>query len=115
MISSYTPRLCGIATFCEEAREFIQKANPDRDVLVISHADGEGAGVIPVMQIDKPDWWKPVANEIARLKPHAIHIQHEYGLYEYLDDRGVPAVWPWTFDRFRQEMAAPKPEDYELR
>ena len=26
----------------------------------------------------------------------------------YLDDRGIPAVWPWTFDRFREEMAAPE-------
>ncbi|MFN8627528.1 MAG: NAD(P)/FAD-dependent oxidoreductase [Candidatus Binatia bacterium] len=31
----------------------------------------------------------------------------------YLDDRGIPAVWPWTFDRFCDEMAAPKPEAYE--
>jgi cation diffusion facilitator CzcD-associated flavoprotein CzcO len=31
----------------------------------------------------------------------------------YLDDRGIPAVWPWTFDRFREEMAAPKLEAYE--
>jgi cation diffusion facilitator CzcD-associated flavoprotein CzcO len=26
----------------------------------------------------------------------------------YLDDRGIPAVWPWTFDRFREEMARPR-------
>jgi len=32
----------------------------------------------------------------------------------YLDDRGVPAAWPWTFDRFREEMAAPKLADYQL-
>jgi cation diffusion facilitator CzcD-associated flavoprotein CzcO len=32
----------------------------------------------------------------------------------YLDDRGIPAVWPWTFDRFRDEMSAPKLDDYEL-
>jgi cation diffusion facilitator CzcD-associated flavoprotein CzcO len=31
----------------------------------------------------------------------------------YLDDRGVPATWPWTFDRFREEMAAPRLEAYE--
>ena len=31
----------------------------------------------------------------------------------YLDDRGIPAVWPWTFDRFREEMAAPRLEAYE--
>ncbi len=32
----------------------------------------------------------------------------------YLDDRGVPAVWPWTFDRFRKEMAEPRFSDFEL-
>jgi cation diffusion facilitator CzcD-associated flavoprotein CzcO len=31
----------------------------------------------------------------------------------YLDDRGVPAVWPWTFARFREEMATPRAEAYE--
>ncbi len=32
----------------------------------------------------------------------------------YLDDRGIPAVWPWTFDRFREEMTEPVLEAYEL-
>jgi cation diffusion facilitator CzcD-associated flavoprotein CzcO len=31
----------------------------------------------------------------------------------YLDDRGVPSAWPWTIDRFRAEMSAPKLEAYE--
>ena len=88
MISSYPPRLCGIGTFCEEARNFIQKHNPDRDVLVISHTDGEGDGVFPIMDITKRDWWRPVADKIHELKPHCVHIEHEYGLYEYIDERG---------------------------
>ena len=33
----------------------------------------------------------------------------------YLDDRGVPSTWPWTFDRFRAEMSAPDLGAYELR
>lgn len=33
----------------------------------------------------------------------------------YLDDRGIPAAWPWTFDRFREEMSMPKFENYETR
>ena len=32
----------------------------------------------------------------------------------YLDDRGIPATWPWTFDRFRQAMAAPNLDCFEL-
>jgi cation diffusion facilitator CzcD-associated flavoprotein CzcO len=30
----------------------------------------------------------------------------------YLDDRGIPASWPFTFDRFRQEMSAPRADAY---
>ena len=32
----------------------------------------------------------------------------------YLDAEGVPAVWPFSFERFRAEMARPKLEDYDL-
>ena len=88
MISSYPPRLCGIATFCEEAREFIQKRHPERDVLVISHTDGEGEGVFPIIDMNKREWWKPVSKKIEELRPYAVHIQHEYGLYDYRDSYG---------------------------
>ena len=33
----------------------------------------------------------------------------------YLDDRGIPAGWPWPFPRFRAEMAAPDWEAFEPR
>jgi len=33
----------------------------------------------------------------------------------YLDASGLPTAWPWTFDRFREEMSAPRLDDYELR
>ncbi len=88
LISSYPPRLCGIATFCEEAREFIQKRHPDRQVLVISHLDGAGDGVFPIIDTSRSDWWKPVVEQVQTLNPHAVHIQHEYGLYEYRDEEG---------------------------
>ena len=32
----------------------------------------------------------------------------------YLDDRGLPAVWPWSFLRFREVMKAPDPAAYEF-
>jgi len=64
MISSYPPRLCGIGTFDEEAREFIQKANPGREVLVVSHTDGRGEVVFPLIDMSRRDWWRPVAEKI---------------------------------------------------
>ena len=33
----------------------------------------------------------------------------------YLDSRGIPAVWPFTYQRFTEEMARPRLEAYELR
>jgi cation diffusion facilitator CzcD-associated flavoprotein CzcO len=33
----------------------------------------------------------------------------------YLDATGLPTAWPWTFDRFRDEMSKPRLDDYELR
>ena len=89
MVSSYPPRLCGIATFAEEAREFIQKANPQREVLVISHTDGRGKGVFPIIDINRQDWWKAVAEKIRDLDAYAIHLEHEYSLYEFRDKRGI--------------------------
>jgi cation diffusion facilitator CzcD-associated flavoprotein CzcO len=32
----------------------------------------------------------------------------------YLDDRGLPAVWPWPFVKFREEMKAPDPAAYQF-
>ena len=33
----------------------------------------------------------------------------------YLDDRGIPASWPFSFARFREEMAAPRMDAFETR
>ena len=89
LISSWPPRLCGIATFAEEAREFIEKHNPGREVIVISHTDGAGRGVMPLIDMSRRDWWKPVAAAVDDLKPYVVHMEHEYGLYEYRDERGI--------------------------
>ena len=32
----------------------------------------------------------------------------------YLDSEGVPATWPWSRDRFKEEMSAPKLDAYDL-
>ena len=89
IVSSYPPRLCGIATFAEEAREFIQKANLDKEVLVICHTDGEGEGVCPIIDMNHRNWWEAVVEKINELNPYAVHLEHEYGLYEFCDKRGI--------------------------
>lgn len=88
MISSWPPRLCGIATFAEEAVEFIRKAAPERKVYIISHTDGEGEFVRPIIDMSRKTWYLPVVDAIRELDPEVIHIQHEYGLYEYKEKSG---------------------------
>lgn len=88
MITSWPPRLCGIATFAEEAVEFIRKAAPERKVYIISHTDGEGEFVKPIIDMSREGWCLPVVDVIRDLDPEVIHIQHEYGLYNYVNERG---------------------------
>jgi cation diffusion facilitator CzcD-associated flavoprotein CzcO len=33
----------------------------------------------------------------------------------YLDAEGLPTAWPWTFDRFREEMSRPRLGDFDMR
>jgi cyclohexanone monooxygenase len=32
----------------------------------------------------------------------------------YLDKNGNPAMWPWIFERFREEMKAPDSGNFEI-
>ena len=90
VISSYVPRKCGIATFTEEALEFIGRHMPDRPIHIISHLDGRGPNVHPIIDQRDPFWYLPVAHLVRELNPYAVHIEHEYGLYEVVgpDGRG---------------------------
>jgi len=88
MVSSYPPRVCRVASFCEEAREFIAGANPRHEVLVVSLTDGRGDGVLPIIDTRRADWWKTAARRINDMEPYVVHLQHEYDLYEYRDETG---------------------------
>ena len=88
IVSSWPPRKCGIATFAEEAHEFIKKHQPERPTYIISHTDGQGGNVFPILDINSRYWYKPVAAKIKELDPFVVHLQHEYGLYNYVDKQG---------------------------
>jgi hypothetical protein len=32
----------------------------------------------------------------------------------YLDDEGVPASWPWSYDAFADAMSRPRLEEYAI-
>ncbi|HEY7832489.1 MAG TPA: glycosyltransferase family 4 protein [Ktedonobacterales bacterium] len=88
VLSSYPPRKCGIATFTEEALEFVRAHMPDRPIHIIAHTDARGPNVHPILDPTDPDWHQVVAQRIRELRPYAVHIEHEYGLYHYIDEQG---------------------------
>ncbi|MDP8218196.1 MAG: hypothetical protein P9M03_05675 [Candidatus Theseobacter exili] len=88
MLSSWPPRKCGIATFAEEAMEFLKKKIPERPHFIISHTDGKGKNVLPIIDMNSSEWHKKVVEKVFELSPEVLHIQHEYVLYNYLDSKG---------------------------
>jgi 1,2-diacylglycerol 3-alpha-glucosyltransferase len=88
MVSSWPPRKCGIGIFAEEAMEFIRGREADRPAFVICHTDGRGQDVFPLVDLSSPNWYEPVAEKVKALDPYVIHLQHEYGLYNYVDENG---------------------------
>jgi 1,2-diacylglycerol 3-alpha-glucosyltransferase len=85
VVSSYPPRKCGIATFTEEAMEFVRAHLPERPIHIVSHLDGEGPHVHPILDQSDPTWPETVSAAIQQLHPYAVHLEHEYGLYSYRD------------------------------
>jgi glycosyltransferase involved in cell wall biosynthesis len=86
LVGSWAPRKCGIATFAEEALEFISAHMPNRPIHIISHLDGRGENVHPLIDLSDPHWYRPLVEQVRALNPYAVHIQHEYGLYNHLSD-----------------------------
>ena len=102
------------------------------------HADGRD-DVVQFAELGCTDWrvtieWARVEPEEGRLDRDALDryrdllaAAHDAGLRNwltlqhtslpgwYLDDRGIPAVWPFKMERFTNEMAEPKLGAYELR
>ena len=84
MVSSWSPRLCGIATYSSELVAALRKNGHHVDV--ICHTDEECGGhcepgVYPVIDTNDPGWDQKVFSAILQISPDVVHIQHEYGLY----------------------------------
>ena len=69
--------------------EFIRKRERGRPAYVISHTDGRGPNVFPIIDTTRADWHRPVLDKIEQLDPWVVHFQHEYGLYRHTDEHGA--------------------------
>lgn len=84
VVSTYSPRRCGIATFSEDLRTALAGVAPDLAVSIcavdrdtLSHPDE----VDTVIRTDSPDDYRIAARRMAALGVDAVLIQHEYGIF----------------------------------
>jgi cation diffusion facilitator CzcD-associated flavoprotein CzcO len=75
--------------------------------LIAKLRDGEAREIAPTVEAME-------AHEAARVEAAQGSIWVTGCRSWYLDDRGVPATWPWTFDHFREVMAEPDFAAYQL-
>ncbi len=89
-ISSYLPRACGIAYYSSDyinaLKNFSKKHSKKISIKIISHIDAKKADYPIINQSDR-SWINKVFKKIKKINPNAVHIQHDYGLYEtYADE-----------------------------
>jgi len=91
MVTSWSPRHCGIATYSSELVGALRKNGHHVDI--ICHTDEDYGGhreedVYPVIDTNDPGWDEKVHATLVQIKPDVVHIQHEYGLYLTHGDYG---------------------------
>lgn len=88
VVTTLPARVTGIATFVEEAPEFIATHMPERRIVVICHRDETAVSsrfeCWPIIDVSDERWPEVVATKLGELNPYCIHLQHEYSLYARL-------------------------------
>jgi len=101
-ISSWPPRLCGIATYSSDLVDALRKKRAS--VHIICHTDGGSSGeknVYPVIDTETAGWDEKLYTTVNKIKPGLVHIQHEYGLYRTDNDHAAGLFRPlfrWKVD-----------------
>ena len=91
MVTSWSPRHCGIATYSSELVGALRKNGHHVDIICHTDEDYGGhreEGVYPVIDTNDPGWDEKVHATLEQIKPDVVHIQHEYGLYLTHGDYG---------------------------
>ncbi len=92
-VTSWQPRHCGIATYSFDLVKALREL--DNEVHIVTFSDGgkkKEKFVHPVMKINHkanladPNWNEKLFQQIEKIDPEIVHIQHEYSLYNYKGD-----------------------------
>ena len=93
-LSSYPPRECGIATFCEDLIHATGSGGAFPDPVVIAMERGAGyhrysRPVVHVVDDRDEDEYQAAAEFINDSPAEVVSIQHEFGIYGGMEGRGM--------------------------
>src|SRR5262245_29270110 len=84
IVSTYTPRRCGIATYAADIRHALSVATDDPNPVVVAiDRDGHRYGdeVIAVIRQDVIKDYAAAADALVAAGVEAVLVQHEYGIF----------------------------------
>ncbi len=93
-VSTYPPRQCGIATFCEDllTNAYAHSEAGDPLVVAITRSDEPHEYRWPVaraLREDSPEDWARAADYLNRAPVDVVSIQHEFGICGGAEGRGL--------------------------
>ncbi len=85
-LGDYVPRRCGIATFTHNLCEAVGQQVPHAQCMVVAVNDrSEGYDYPPEVRVEilqkDIESYRAAADQINRLKPEVLSVQHEFGIY----------------------------------
>lgn len=86
IIGTYTPRLCGIATFTSDILHSLRQIHPTAEWQVVAMDDGVPKDAYPeevthVVPQDVQSAYRDVADSLNRQGVDVVIVQHEFGIY----------------------------------
>jgi glycosyltransferase involved in cell wall biosynthesis len=85
VLSTHTPRQCGIATFADDLTQAITHARPDAEAIVAAMNDGRTypypARVRLTLEQDDLAAYEAAADELNALDIDVLSVQHEFGIF----------------------------------
>lgn len=84
-VSSYVPRKCGIATFCRDLAEAVDRLNSGGSTNIIAMHFGDVIPYPPIVtrciERDDPESYSSASQDINHSQTNIVCLQHEYGLF----------------------------------
>ena len=85
VLSTHTPRQCGIATFANDLAQAIAHARPDAEVMVVAMNDGQTypypVRVRRTIEQDDLAAYEAAADKLNALGIDVLSVQHEFGIF----------------------------------